>query len=749
MTGFVGRENELARVREMLVDARLVTLTGPGGVGKTRIALRAAAAAEGDFPDGLCLAELTALRDPELLPHTLCTLLGLPSQTAEAPLDLIIDHLQSRRRLIILDTCEHLVDACAMFADVVLGEAPGVTVLATSRQPLDVPGEHTFPVPALPLDAAVELFVQRAAVVAPGFAVTDANRCEIEALCRRLDGIPLAIELATVRLRALSLGQLVALLEDRFRVLTGGRRSALPRHQTLRTAIDWSHDLCTYAERLLWARLSVFAGSFDLPAVERVCAGGALPADCVVETLIGLVDKSVVVRIDEPDQEDPRYRLLDTLREYGADRLPERGEEGACRKRHLDHYRALAERLEDYWCTSDQVELFRTVDREHANIRAALEFACLRPGAEREALAFAIALGHYWCFGSYFSEGRRLLIRCLGQVPEPVAERADGLSLLCYYALRQADPEAALVAIQESRAVAERLGDECRLACAARYLGWHGLITGEVAGAVAHYEEARERYQRLGDRPGLTQALTEYGILHAIGGDPKRALTLADETLDLLAGQPGECWLRGYAFITQGLAYWRGEDIAAASPVMRAAVRQKYRMGDKDGVIACLAILTWLAAAQGRHARAAWLTGAAEAMGEDLAACLIRSPNLTGAYDQARAEAHQVLGAACFERLHRRGAELPVREAVDLAETDADSLDARALRAAEPRPADGLTRREREVADLVGKGLSNREIAEHLVISKRTADAHLEHILGKLGCSSRAEIAPTLASDHT
>ncbi|WP_245654572.1 ATP-binding protein [Streptomyces violens] len=732
----------------MLDDARMVTLTGPGGVGKTRLALRAAAAVREDFPDGLCLAELTALRDPELLPHTLCTLLGLPTQTADPPLDVLIDHLQGKRLLLILDTCEHLVDACAMFADVVLGEAPGVTVLATSRQPLDVPGEHTFPVPALPVDTAVELFVQRAMAVVPGFTLTDGNRPEIEALCRRLDGIPLAIELATVRLRAISLGQLITRLEAHFRVLTGGRRAALPRHQTLRTTIGWSHELCTDIERLLWARLSVFAGSFDLPAVEQVCAGGTLSADEVVETLIGLVDKSVVTRIDIPGQRDPRYRLLDTIREYGADWLAELGEEVACRERHLNHYRALAQRLEDRWCTSEQVELFRSVDRERANLRAALEYACLCPEAEREALAFAIACGHYWACGSYFSEGRRWLTRCLERVPEPVAERAEALNLLCYDALRQADRGPALAGAQESRSIAERLADERLLAYSAHYLGYQRFISGDVPAAMAYFEEGRERFRRVDDRSGLTQALAEHGMMHSIGGDRHRGLKLTDELLDLLAEHPGECWLRGYAFVAQGIAYWRGGDLAAASPVMRKAIRLKYRMADKDGTVACLAALAWLAAGQRRYDRAAWLVGTAEELGEDVPATLLRIPSLTSAYDRARAEAAKELGEASFERLRRRGAELSVREAVDLAEADAERPDAGAFCDADPPPAQGLTRREREVAALVREGLSNREIAERLVISKRTVDAHLEHILGKLGCSSRSEIAPALGDGH-
>jgi predicted ATPase len=267
VTGFVGRYAELAQLDAMLAAARLVTVTGPGGVGKTRVTLRAAALAAGRFGDGaVCLVELSGLRDPELLPYTVAACLGLPQ--SDDQLDAVLDYLHDRKLLLILDTCEHLLDACAMLADAVLQAAPGVTVLATSRQPLDVPGEHPYPVPPLPVpdkDApgggrdgdAVELFAQRAAVALPGFAVTEDNRAQVVRLCRRLDGIPLAIELAAVRLRALPLAELADRVESRFRVLDGDRRAGVPRHQTLRTATEWSHDLCAPAEQVLWARREV------------------------------------------------------------------------------------------------------------------------------------------------------------------------------------------------------------------------------------------------------------------------------------------------------------------------------------------------------------------------------------------------------------------------------------------------------------------------------------------------------------
>ena len=381
---FIGRAAEAQRLTALLRSARLVTVVGPGGVGKSRLCLHVASAAlsAGRFPDGVWLVELSGLSDPALLASAVAAGLGLPERDADRQRAAVLEHVRDRRMLLILDTCEHLVDACAAFAEAVLRAAPEVTVLATSRQPFDAPGEHAFPVAPLPIEAdAVELFAQRAAAAAPGFTVTAANRADVVRLCRRLNGMPLAIELAAVRLRALPLAELADLLDSGFGVLTVTRRGGAARHQTLRTAIEWSHALCTPPEQALWRRLSVFAGPFDLAAAEEVCADAALPADEVVHALIGLVDKSVVMRDGDADGSDAgarranRYRLLDTLREFGGEQLAEAGEQARFLDRLTDRYLAMAADFDEQFLADDQAGRFQRLRAEHANITAALAHA--------------------------------------------------------------------------------------------------------------------------------------------------------------------------------------------------------------------------------------------------------------------------------------------------------------------------------------------------------------------------------------
>src|SRR5580692_2654813 len=386
-TDFVGRQSELAQIAAMLKHGRLVTVVGPGGVGKTRLALVAASQAAANYPDGVWIVEQSGLRDPLLLPNTVASVLGLAEQDARSALHSVLEYLRDKRLLLILDTCEHVLDACADLIQAILPDAPGVTILATSRQPLDTLGEQNFAVQPLPvpdsdlaegdggvpveLDRgdAVELFALRAAAAVPDFTVTPANWADVIGLCRRLDGIPLALELAAVQLRGLALDELTKRLDHRFAVLTGGRPSALERHQTLHTAIEWSYGLCSLPERRLWTRLSVFAGTFSLAAAEEVCAEVELERGDVVNALIELVDKSVVLR------EGSRYRMLDTLREFGAERLAESGEEAACRARHVGRYLSKARYFGDHFADDDQMDRYHELRETHSNVRAALEYA--------------------------------------------------------------------------------------------------------------------------------------------------------------------------------------------------------------------------------------------------------------------------------------------------------------------------------------------------------------------------------------
>jgi predicted ATPase/DNA-binding CsgD family transcriptional regulator len=762
VTGFVGRSAELASVERLLTQARLVTLTGPGGVGKTRIALRTVAGMRDRYPDGVFLVELSALPEPELLPRAVCASLGIVDQTARPPLDFLTEYLADRTALLVLDTCEHLVDACAMLADLLLRDAPGIGILATSRQPLDVPGEHTMVIPPLPVQdegpdgvGAVALFAQRAAAVLPGFALSDANRADVLALCRRLDGIPLAIELATVRLRAIPLDQLVARLEDRFRLLTGGRRTALPRHQTLRTTIGWSHELCTAEERLLWARLSVFAGSFDLTAVERICAGGELGGGTVLEHLIGLVDKSVVLRVDTDDART-RYRLLDTIREYGGEWLEQTGGGPEVRQRHLAHYRAMAGEFRSRFASDAQLPLFRALCPELENLRAALRFLIAGVGTgvgtgtgdPDQGLAFCTDLWVFWICSGMHAEGRHWTDLALAEQPEPTAARSLALSLGAELSLFVGDHDGALPGLLEALEIAERLDDDRLRLHAHHFLTLAAGWRGDYEQVEVHTQKVFE-YVRPGEDPvsdGLMMA--HWALKYVTTGRPDKGVEVCDAYLAVLAAAPDECWLRGFLLLVKAQARFSLGQYPEASLSARQSLRLRAELGDRTGQAYALEVLAWVAAAEGRHRRAAWLLGAAAALWERSGLPLSGAVELHGPHDTAVRQSVAALGERLREQCHRQGAACELDQVVALALSDGDTPPAVRRGEQEQQPApgpDALTRREREVAALVAQGLSNRQVAERLVISKRTADAHVEHILAKLGFSSRTEIAAAVA----
>jgi predicted ATPase/DNA-binding NarL/FixJ family response regulator len=785
-TSFVGRAAELAGITALLETARMVTVVGPGGVGKTRVSLRAAALAADQFPDGVWLADLGGISDPSLLASTVAGVLGLPGGD-------VLGYLRGKRLLLILDTCEHQVDACAVLADTVLRGAPGVTLLATSRQPLDAQGEHAFPL--LPLSAsawgdAVELFAHRAAAVAPGFTVTPQNQADVVRLCQLLDGIPLAIELAAVRLRALPLAGLASQLESGIRLLTVSRRGTSPRHQTLRAAVEWSYQLCTPAEQVLWERLSVFAGTFDLSGAEEVCAGGTLPREQVIHALVGLVDKSVVLR-DSADRS--RYRLLGALREYGADRLadPER-----CLDRLAVRCVAMTRDFDERFRSStgpagrgadgdqaaaDQAAVFRGLDREYENIRAVLGYT-LSPAEDAASLPasaaltarwrlgadLAVRLSTYWQVSGLLDEGRQWLGRVADLFPEPARELAWVLGERGRLATLQGDLGSALADISESIRLAVTAGRGAELAAARGYLYLNLALTfsGRHTEALAAGETARHLLRACGHRTGLIGLEAQLAHLHQLAGNVDDALECCDRGFALLGatGDPSaasrERWVSGYLYLVSGLALSQRPSREHASAIaLCRALAAKHELGDIVGMAYSVEALAWLAARREQYERTAWLLGVADQLWNRTGRRLSGVALMEESRQRTVKAARKALGERRFTAAYAHGTALGLdavaRDAADEISEEAaqrvgdagDSgggADHPVAALAIPAAASLLTRREQEIAELVASGLSNREIAARLFISKRTVDAHVEHIFSKLEISSRVQLTVLL-----
>ena len=454
LTSFVGREREMAQVRELLEDNRLLTFTGPGGSGKTRLALVVASGLGRGFEDGVWLVELASLSDPELVPQAVASVLGVRETPGTPLVDSLRIHLGSRGVLLVLDNCEHLVEACASLAEALLHSCPNLRILATSREALGVSGETIFAIPplslpdprrlpaleSLPRYEATRLFVERAKAARHGFSLTEGNAMAVAQVCYRLDGIPLAIELAAARIRVLSAEQISSRLDDSFRLLTGGGRSALAHQRTLRTAMDWSHELLSEEEQAMLRRLSVFAGGFTLEAAETVGTGEGIEGDEILDLLASLVDKSLVL-VDQ--QEEIRYRLLETVRQYGREKLEESGEAERVRRRHANYYLALAEEAERGLSGSDQAPWLARLETEHDNLRAALRWS-LGGGEAEPGLGLAAALWSFWYTRGHLSEGRRWLESAVfenGRLRTRTKARALGGA--GYIALFQGEYEAA------------------------------------------------------------------------------------------------------------------------------------------------------------------------------------------------------------------------------------------------------------------------------------------------------------------
>lgn len=736
LTPFVGRRRELAEVRRELERARLVTLCGVGGVGKTRLALRVAEEARQRFADGAWLAELSATSSVQQIPRVVVAALEIPDRSGSDPVDLLVNYLSHRRVLLVLDTCEHVADACAILAEVLLRAAPGLQIIATSRRPLTVLGEHTYQVKPLPITEetsgeALDLFVERVRAVRPDFELSPANLSQAAKLCRRLDGIPLAMELAAMRLRVMSLAQLVERLDHRFRLL-GTVRAGGGRQQTLRTTVHWSYDLCDAAEQRLWARLAVFPGSFDLAAAESVCGGDPLPSEEVLDTLAGLVEKSIVTY----DPTTGRYSMLDTIREYAGELLDALGERPELRRRHRDAYHAFVDRAVRRWRGRGQVGLFGVLREAMPNLRAAFAYSVATPGEERAGLEMVSALSFFWFEGLELGTGREWLEAALYAVPEPCPERGWGLRALANVAMLRGEFDRALAHLDEAMPIAEGEPGSTLLGHVQHVRGTALALSGRLDDGLAAYREAMDIFERRGfdDPHALCTMVVQAGTL-ALRGQTAEALPLLERCLPMCA-ERGDLFSEGFARWMRGLTrYIRGEPAAALTD-LRRSTELKEAVGDRYQVALALDLYAFCLTALGETDKAASLLGAADALWSRMNA--EAGPTWEALRNRGIDALTAALGEDALAGLRARGTALSPADALLVAKGE----HAASAAPAAPSP---LTKRELQVARLVAQGLSNREIAEKLVISKRTADAHLEHIRTKLGFISRAQVAAWIA----
>ena len=805
LSSFIGRERAIAELKGLLSTTRLLTLTGAGGSGKTRLALQMATNLLADFEHGVWWVELAALTDPTLVPQQVASSLGISEQPSRQLMDTLSDALQPKKLLLVLDNCEHLIAACAQLVETLLRSCADLRILTTSREAFTIPGETIWPVPSLGVpDAyhlppreglvkyeAVHLFIERAVSVLPTFRLTQENASALAQVCRRLDGMPLAIELAAAWVKVLSVEQIAARLDDSYRLLAGGSRTALPRQQTLQATIDWSHHLLSEKERILFRRLSVFMGGFTLEAAEAVCAGNGIEQDEVLDLLSHLIDKSLVAVAERSGE--ARYRLLETIRQYGQDKLQEFGEAANLRRNHCDWYVGLSERAESEILGARQGSWFDRLEVEHDNLRAALGWSLEQKEAETAARMGA-AIWRFWLLRGYMSEGRRWLERALAGFSERTAVRAKALHAAGVLASHQDDYARAKPLVEESLELWRALGDRQGSAYALHSLGLLAHNGGNYEGAVSFFEESLQLSRELenhygmtlalsglgltvlylgdyerasvlceeslalsrerGDPRSIASALTNLGITVLERGDDKRARTLCEESFTMRQ-QLGDKGGSAHSLAILGRIAMHQSDYERATTCYEESLTLRQETGEKEGIATALEGLAAVAGVGGQPISAARLYGSAEFLRDTLGAPL--TPTDRSYYKQTVAAVRAQHDEATFQRAWTEGRAMTLEQAIAAAKqvkapehitpvSVRTPVETSSTSPSRGNPF-GLTAREIEVLRLVTQGLTYAQIAEQLIISPRTADAHLRSIYGKLGVTSRSA-ATRYAIEH-
>ncbi len=798
-TSFVGRERELEQIERELGTTRLLTLTGAGGCGKTRLALQAARDLVGSYADGVWFVELAPLSQEELVPKAVAEALDVPERPGGVLIDALADFLRDREMLLLMDNCEHLVEAAARLVDSLLEACPRLRVLATSREalgvegelrwlvsPLSVPGSADAPHPEeLVAYESVRLFAQRARGRDPSFALGSRNAGPVAGICRTLEGVPLAIELAAARVGTLSLEHISLRLEGSLELLTGGARTAAGRQRTLRGALDWSHELLSEEERRVFGRLSAFAGGWTLESSEYVASGDGLQRGEVLDLLSALVEKSLVVAAPS-EEEGLRYRLLEPVRQYASEKLEESDEARATRYRHASFFLALVEEADPALEGPEQPGWLDRLDEEHDNVRSTLSWLLEREEGAEMALRMCATLGEYWYLRGHLGEGRRSLEAALAKPGRPSAARARVLQKVSWLAILQGDLdraegaseeglglegvdlfrtgggdsiaadlkrvlaiavssrgefERAIELLDESLVLSREAGSVRGTAVSLFCIGGVYRDWDDVERALPFFEEALATFRKIEDPSMIASVLTHLGDALLLRGDIDRARAVSEEAETMLREQNHTFYLI-YALTNRGWVALIQNDANRGRTSFTEGLKLSQRIGAKEAVPEILEGLACIAATLGEPRRAATLLGAVQALRETTG--LQQEPSVHALEDAYLSAARSRLDEKSWEAAFEEGRAMSVEEAAKYAvslELPPTTLPS-ATESPESPPAPeypaGLTARELEVLGLVARGLTSAQIAKELFLSPRTVHTHLNSVYHKIGVNSRS-----------
>lgn len=800
LTSFIGREHDIAVVKKRLIDYRLVTLTGPGGCGKTRLALRIASDLISAYEKGVWLVEFAPLSDPALITQALASVLDVREHPGAELSQIVFDTLSAHRTLLLFDNCEHLVTDIARFVDNLLRTCPNLSILTTSREGLGVPGEAIWGVPPLSLpiqqpssspagtqailnnyskSESVQLFMARVSAVSPEFKLTVKNGAWVTEICRRLDGMPLAIELAAARVRALSVKQIAKRLDDRFNLLTTGSRTAPLRQQTLAATLDWSYELLTEAEQRVLQRLAIFAGGISLEAAEAVCICECVKLEEVLDVLSRLVDKSLLVT--DQRSNETRYHLLETIRQYARQKLTEQGDEVECRDRHLMYFVQWAEKMALTLDGDDQLNGLEQYETEHDNLRAAFEWSRTNENKAEAGLRLAVACGSFWWLHTHLSEGRRRFSAAL--LPKGVQDRSSthawaltysaqlayfqadypaiqpfieealaiwkelgqevqvghALALEIYggFRMEKGDYESALRLFQESLEIYRQLNDKNGMSELHKDLGWSAMRTGDYQLAQTHLEKNLALARETGDKIGLNYAYSGLGEVAVRLGQYHRASDLLEKGLSL-SRERGDIWMEATILGSLGWVALHLRNFDQVRNLLGDSLTLRMDIGDDGGIAWCLEKLAEVAILEGGYQKAVKIFASAASLRIPIYSVIdpVDQPEYERFFSGLHSELDQKTFMACWEE----GIAMHLNDMVVYALSEpVVPIDKKSI--SEKTKFQGLSKRERETAALIAQGKSNREIAQVMTVSEKTVETYVTRILNKLGFDSRVQVA--------